>query len=105
MSYPQQPGGGWQQDPSWPADPYNQPASGQPASPAGYGDYGYQQAAYSSLLLFENLEHEMKLEPIELAYKLMTRSKKIDHEKLRRRDPGFVAAYEAMRSRDETRHL
>jgi hypothetical protein len=48
MSYPQQPGGGWQQDQSWPADPYNQPASGQPASPAGYGDYGYQQAAYSA---------------------------------------------------------
>jgi hypothetical protein len=46
MSYPQQPGGGWQQDQSWPYqqgyDP-NQPASGQPASPAGYGDYGYQQ--------------------------------------------------------------
>ena len=50
MSYPQQPGGGWQQDQSWPADPYNQPASGQPASPAGYpagyNEYGYQQPAY-----------------------------------------------------------
>ena len=43
MSYPQQPGGGWQ-DSSWPADPYNQPASGQPASPPGYGEYGYQPA-------------------------------------------------------------
>jgi hypothetical protein len=46
MSYPQQPGGGWQPDQSWPGqqayDP-NQPASGQPASPAGYVDYGYQQ--------------------------------------------------------------
>ena len=49
MSYPQQPGGGWQPDQSWPGqqayDP-NQPASGQPASPAGYVDYGYQQQAY-----------------------------------------------------------
>ena len=43
MSYPQQPGGGWQQDSSWPADPYSQPASGQPVSPSGYGEYGYQQ--------------------------------------------------------------
>ena len=49
MSYPQQPGGGWQQD-QWPGQPAyydpNQPASGQPASPAGYVDYGYQQQAY-----------------------------------------------------------
>jgi hypothetical protein len=39
MSYPQQPGGGWQ-DQSWPSyqDP-NQPASGMPSSPAGYGGY------------------------------------------------------------------
>src|SRR5690348_14760161 len=43
MSYPQQPGGGWQQDSSWPADPYSQPASGQPVSPSGYGEYGYRQ--------------------------------------------------------------
>jgi anthraniloyl-CoA monooxygenase len=56
----------------------------------------YQDAAYSSLLLFENAEEEMKLEPIDLAYKLMTRSKKIDHEKLRLRDPDFVASYERL---------
>jgi hypothetical protein len=29
----------------------------------------------------------------------MTRSKKIDLEKLRQRDPGFVAAYERARER------
>jgi|SRR5215813_334910 len=61
---------------------------------------GYQEAAYSSLLLFENAEEEMKLEPIELAYKLMTRSKKIDHEKLRVRDPEFIAAYDAWKEKD-----
>jgi anthraniloyl-CoA monooxygenase len=59
----------------------------------------YQDAAYSSLLLFENAEKEMEAEPIELAYKLMTRSKKIDDEKLRLRDPAFVAAYERWRAR------
>jgi len=54
----------------------------------------YQEAAYSSLLLFENAEDEMHLEPIALAYKLMTRSKKIDYEKLKQRDPEFIAAYD-----------
>ena len=54
----------------------------------------YQDAALSSLLLFENAREEVKLAPLELAYKLMTRSKKIDHEKLKLRDPGFVAAYD-----------
>ena len=57
----------------------------------------YQDAAYSSLLLFENAADEMHLEPIALAYKLMTRSKKIDYEKLKQRDPQFIAAYDAWR--------
>jgi anthraniloyl-CoA monooxygenase len=61
----------------------------------------YQDAAYSSLLLFENLDEEMALPPIELAYKLMTRSKKIGHEKLRMRDPDFVAAYDRWREHSE----
>lgn len=54
----------------------------------------YQDAAYSSLLLFENAQDEMSLDPIALAYKLMTRSKKIDYEKLKQRDPEFIAAYD-----------
>jgi anthraniloyl-CoA monooxygenase len=54
----------------------------------------YQAAAYSSLLFFEQAEEMMKLEPIELAYKLMTRSTKIDHDKLKKRDPEFVAHYD-----------
>jgi anthraniloyl-CoA monooxygenase len=53
----------------------------------------YQEAAFSSLLMFENAEEEMHLDPIPFAYKLMTRSKKIDYEKLKRRDPEFIAAY------------
>jgi hypothetical protein len=36
----------------------------------------------------------MAVDPLELAYQIMTRSKKIDRENLRRRDPAFVAAYE-----------
>ncbi|MFY9572934.1 MAG: FAD-dependent monooxygenase, partial [Blastocatellia bacterium] len=57
----------------------------------------YQEAAYSSLLLFENAEEEMHIDPIPLAYKLMTRSKKIDYEKLKQRDPKFIAAYDEWR--------
>jgi anthraniloyl-CoA monooxygenase len=55
----------------------------------------YQAAAFESLQWFENVRSFMHLEPYDLAYSLMTRSKKIDHENLRRRDPAFIAAYEA----------
>ena len=54
-----------------------------------------QEAARESLLWFEHMAGNMALEPIALAYRLMTRSGRIDHEKLRRRDPAFVAAYES----------
>lgn len=57
----------------------------------------YQQAAYESLLWFENVKDYMHLDPLPFAYKLMTRSKKIDYEKLKKRDPEFIAAYEAAR--------
>ncbi len=56
-----------------------------------------QEAAESSLLLFENAKDEMHQAPMALAYKLMTRSKRIDYEKLRKRDPQFIAAYDEWR--------
>jgi anthraniloyl-CoA monooxygenase len=55
----------------------------------------YQAAAYESMVWFEHAREYMRLSPIELAYVLMTRSGKVDDEALRRRDPRFVAAYEA----------
>jgi anthraniloyl-CoA monooxygenase len=55
----------------------------------------YQAAAYDSMVWFENARDYMHLSPIELAYVLMTRSGKVDRESLRRRDPEFVANYEA----------
>jgi anthraniloyl-CoA monooxygenase len=58
----------------------------------------YQQFAYDSLLLFENLKKYMHLPPIEMAYKMMTRSKKLTHEKLRQRDPEFVRKFEEFNS-------
>ncbi len=55
----------------------------------------YQAAAYDSMVWFEQAREYMQLSPVELAYVLMTRSGRIDHETLKRRDPKFVAAYEA----------
>ncbi|HWF44677.1 MAG TPA: monooxygenase [Candidatus Kapabacteria bacterium] len=54
----------------------------------------YQEAAYESLLFFENLKDYVHLDPIPFAYKLMTRSKRVDHDNLRRRDPKFIERYE-----------
>jgi anthraniloyl-CoA monooxygenase len=54
----------------------------------------YQQAARDSQIWFERIDRYMSLDPIDLAYQIMTRSKKIDLENLRRRDPAFVDAYE-----------
>ena len=56
-----------------------------------------QQAAHSSLTWFEECDARMGLRPLELAYEIMTRSGRIDHEKLKARDPLFVAAWEERR--------
>ena len=61
----------------------------------------YQEAAYASLLMFENAEEDMHLDAIPFAYKMMTRSKKIDYEKLKRRDPEFIAAYDEWRNKSQ----
>ena len=55
----------------------------------------YQRAAHDSRLWFERARDHIGLDPLALAYSLMTRSGKVDPENLRRRDPDFVAAYEA----------
>ncbi|CAN5684483.1 hypothetical protein BH24ACI5_BH24ACI5_20030 [soil metagenome] len=54
----------------------------------------YQQAALDSLRWFENVGDYLHLEPLPFAVEAMTRSKRVDFEKLRQRDPGFVDAYE-----------
>ena len=55
----------------------------------------YQAAARDSMRWFENARDYMHLTPIELAYSLMTRSGRVDQEDLKRRDPEFIARYEA----------
>lgn len=53
-----------------------------------------QAAAVESLRWFEHWSDDAQLDPLPFAYRLMTRSGRIDKEKLRRRDPAFVDAYE-----------
>lgn len=59
----------------------------------------YQAAALESMLWFENVREYLNFSPIELAYSLMMRSGRVDHEELKIRDPAFVAAYEEAVSR------
>jgi anthraniloyl-CoA monooxygenase len=54
-----------------------------------------QDAAFSSLLMLENIVEDWSLDPLPFAYKMMTRSGRVTHEKLKKRDPEFVAAYDA----------
>jgi anthraniloyl-CoA monooxygenase len=58
----------------------------------------YQAAAFESMSWFENASQYMQLSPTELAYSLMMRSGRVDHEELQRRDPGFISRYEAWRN-------
>jgi len=58
----------------------------------------YQDAALRSLAWFETAKEHLGLDPLSFAYKAMTRSDKVDHENLKKRDPEFVAAYERLRA-------
>jgi len=55
-----------------------------------------QEAARASLIWFENFRDDMHLDPLRFAFKVMTRSGKVDHDNLKKRDPEFVAAYERL---------
>ena len=49
-----------------------------------------QNAARNSMEWFENVRRYLRLEPIQFAYSLLTRSQRFGHENLRLRDAGFV---------------
>lgn len=51
----------------------------------------YQQAAMDSLRWFENMADYVHLDPLAFAVEAMTRSKRVDFDKLKQRDPEFVA--------------
>ena len=54
----------------------------------------FQESAFASLRWFETAAEKLHLDPIVFAMDLMTRSDRLDVERVRRRDPAFVAAYE-----------
>ena len=49
-----------------------------------------QNAARNSMEWFENVRRYLRLEPIQFAYSLLTRSQRVGHENLRLRDASFV---------------
>lgn len=54
-------------------------------------------AANVSLRWYEEMDgHVRALAPVELAYSYMTRTGRVDHAELRRRDPALAQAYEAL---------
>lgn len=57
----------------------------------------YQAAAFESMRWFESVPRVMNLSSMELAYSLMMRSGRVDHEELKKRDPQFVSRYEEWR--------
>ena len=59
----------------------------------------YQAAAFESMIWFENAAQYMGLNPLELAYALMTRSGRVSYDDLKRRDPAFINEYESAKIR------
>jgi 2-polyprenyl-6-methoxyphenol hydroxylase-like FAD-dependent oxidoreductase len=53
-------------------------------------------AANVSLQWYERMGEMMDLDPYEFAYRYMTRSGRVDHAEVRRRDPQLAAAYERL---------
>jgi len=53
-------------------------------------------AANVSLRWYERMGEQMKLRPVEFAYSYMTRTGRVNHAEIRRRDPELAAAYEKL---------
>lgn len=49
-----------------------------------------QHAAETSLVWFENIDRGLKMDPIQFAFSMLTRSKQITYDNLKMRDAGFV---------------
>ena len=54
-----------------------------------------QRAAQASLEWFENIAQYMRQEPLQFAFNLLTRSRRVTHSNLQMRDPEFVARVES----------
>jgi 2-polyprenyl-6-methoxyphenol hydroxylase-like FAD-dependent oxidoreductase len=60
------------------------------------GSDALQQAAIRSTEWYENLGPKLGLDPVSFAYDYLTRSGRVDHAEVRRRDPELAAAYESL---------
>jgi anthraniloyl-CoA monooxygenase len=60
----------------------------------------YQSAAFGSMLWFENARQYMHLNPMELAFSVMTRSGRVTYDDLKRRDPEFIREYDESQHKD-----
>lgn len=57
----------------------------------------FQAAAVRSLSWLEDVKENLHLDPVPFTYKLMTRSKRVGFNRIKRADPEFAARYEAWR--------
>lgn len=55
-----------------------------------------QKAAQESLVWFEHIERYTAFEPLQFAFALLNRSKKVSHDNLRLRDAGFIATVDRL---------
>ncbi|MBT8495133.1 MAG: FAD-dependent monooxygenase, partial [Deltaproteobacteria bacterium] len=60
-----------------------------------------QRAAQVSLEWFENTERYLELSPEQFEFSLLTRSLRVTHENLRKRDPEYVARYDRWFAADQ----
>ena len=60
------------------------------------GSDSLQQAAIKSTEWYEDLGPKLHLDPISFAYDYVTRSGRVDHAEVRKRDPELAAAYERL---------
>jgi anthraniloyl-CoA monooxygenase len=60
------------------------------------GSDSLQHAAIKSTEWYENLGPKLHLDPISFAYDYLTRSGRVDHAEVRKRDPKLAAAYERL---------
>jgi len=66
----------------------------------------FQQAALESSAYFESVNRYASFEPVQFAFNLLTRSGRITHLELEKRDPGFIAAVDSWyASRTDERRL
>lgn len=57
------------------------------------------RAAKSSAAWYEHFPEHMKLHPLDMAYSYITRSARIDDQRLREMSPSFMGRYESARTK------